>query len=319
MASLLPAAATPQAFDRIRRDEVLLRPGVDAICARHRGHVRGEMGVNRFSDGSLPVYAVGDNHVVKLYPPCYADESDTESAALVALAGRLPVATPELVARGELDGWRYLFMTRLPGDSLAIRWADLSPADRLSLAASLGECLAAMHGLDASDVAVPRPDWSGFVAEQLAGCAERQRAGGLNESWTAQIPGFLSSVDLATSSPTVLLHTEVMREHLLVAADSSGRLRLSGLFDFEPAMVGAADYELASVGLFVTCGDAALLRALLRGYGRRDDELGRPLQRRLMAYALLHRYSNLSWYLERIPPRPGVATIEDLAAQWWAL
>ena len=313
----LPAADSPEAFDRVRGVEALLRPGVEAICARHRGLLRGETGASRFSDGSLPVYAVGGGHVLKLYPPCFAGESDTESAALVALAGRLPVETPELVARGELDGWRYLLMTRLPGESLAARWTDLSPADRLGLAATLGECLAVLHELDASEVAVPRPDWPGFVAEQSAGCVDRQRARGLDEDWVAQIPGFLASVDLETSSTAALLHTEVMREHLLVASDAAGRPRLSGLFDFEPAMIGAPEYELASVGLFVTCGDAGLLRALLGAYG--SPEPGRPLQRRLMAYALLHRYSDLSWYLERIPPEPGAATLDDLAARWWAL
>jgi hygromycin-B 7''-O-kinase len=37
-----------------------------------------------------------------------------------------------------------------------------------------------------------------------------------------------------------------------------------------------------------------------------------------MAYALLHRYSNLRWYLERLPS-PGVTSLDALAMRWWSL
>jgi hygromycin-B 7''-O-kinase len=317
--TLLPPAGTAAAFDALARDEPRLRAGVDAICARHARELGGATRAAPFPDGSLPVYAVGEAAVIKLFPPCHAAECDTESAALAAVAGRLPVATPEVIARGELDGWRYLLMSRLPGESLAARWPRLSPAEQLSLAAALGECITALHALDTAGIAVPRPGWREFLAAQTAGCADRQRARGLPERWAAQVPGFLAEVALEPPSREVLLHTEIMREHLLVAPDAAGAPRLSGLFDFEPAMIGAPEYELASVGLFVTCGDPALLRALLRASGHRDDELGRPLQRRLLAHALLHRYSNLRWYLERIPPPPGATTLDDLASRWWAL
>lgn len=65
-----------------------------------------------------------------------------------------------------------------------------------------------------------------------------------------------------------LLHTEIMREHLLVERDTTGRWRLSGLLDFEPAMIGHADYECAAIGVLVTGGDARLLSRFIAGYGR---------------------------------------------------
>jgi hygromycin-B 7''-O-kinase len=58
-------------------------------------------------------------------------------------------------------------------------------------------------------------DWDEFVADQWAGCAGRHRAIGLPAEWARQTPGFLDRVDL-TPGQTVLLHTEVMRHHLLV-------------------------------------------------------------------------------------------------------
>ena len=80
-------------------------------------------------------------------------------------------------------------------------------------------------------------------------------------------------------------------------------------------MVGAPDYELASVGIFVAGAEAGVLRAVLEGYGMGPDD---DLAPRIMAYALLHRYSNLRWYLERLPPVPDAKTIEALARGWFA-
>jgi Phosphotransferase enzyme family. len=114
-----------------------------------------------------------------------------------------------------------------------------------------------------------------------------------------------------------LLHTELMREPLLVRTDGS-RCELSGLFDFEPAMVGAPEYDFASFGLFVACGDGRFLRRALLAYGLPARRLDAALQCRLMAYAMLHRYSNLRWYLERLPAQ-GAASFEALAARWWPL
>jgi hypothetical protein len=36
-----------------------------------------------------------------------------------------------------------------------------------------------------------------------------------------------------------------------------------------------------------------------------------------MRYLLLHRYSNLPWYFERVPPPPEVADLEALARVWF--
>jgi hygromycin-B 7''-O-kinase len=94
--------------------------------------------------------------------------------------------------------------------------------------------------------------------------------------------------------------------------------RLSGLFDFEPAMVGAPEYDFSSLGLFVSCGDARFLRRTLLAYGYAPHALDEALSCRLMAYTLLHRYSNLRWYLERLPA-PGDTSLEQLATRWWAL
>jgi hygromycin-B 7''-O-kinase len=217
-----------------------------------------------------------------------------------------------------VDGWRGLAMERIPGTPLDVAWPSLPAPERVRLAGRLGGFLRALHALDARQLAGALVDWPRFVREQAERCVETQRRKGLAPRWLDQIPSFLAGVELPPPTRPVLLHTEIMRAHVLAVRDGTG-WSLSGVVDFEPAMVGAPEYELASVGVFLTCGSGPALRTLLLAYGYGEGELGLPLQRRLLAYTLLHRYSNLRWYLERIPPGDGVSTLDALAARWWAV
>jgi len=287
-------------------DEATLRPGVARLC--------GELGVDpaglvRFAQGSRPVYAAGDL-VLKLFPPLDGDAYRVEASVLAAVSGALPVATPAVHAVGERRGWGYVLMSRLPGVPLDKVWPELSEADRDRIADQLGQTLAALHIVQPP--AIPPDDWAEFVARQRAACEQEQRDLGLALEWAAQIPGFLDSVAFR-ETPQALLHTEIMREHLLVSQDR----QLSGVIDFEPAMRGAPEYEFVALGLFAAAGDARFLRRALLAYGYSDGELDSGLRRRLMGWTILHRYSHLSAYLTRLPP-PSTATFEAAADQWFA-
>ena len=306
MSSPWPDVDDEEDYDLVAKDSEALGPGVRSLL--------GALGVagepRRYPTGSLPVYEAGA-HVLKLFPPIYADELPVEAGVLRAVQGRLPTPTPGVQHTGEHHGWGYVLMDRLSGRPLTEAWDSLTDRDRV--ADRLGATLAALHAVPAPDIADWWPaDWDAFVDEQRAGCAGRHRALGLPEEWTAQIPAYLDRVDLSGGAP-VLLHTEVMRQHLLVDADGE----LSGLFDFEPAMRGAREYEFAAVGAFVSEGDAVFLGRLLRAYGYRDDQLDAALRRRLLAWLLLHYYSNLPAYLQRLPA-PAEPTLESLADRWFA-
>jgi hygromycin-B 7''-O-kinase len=114
-----------------------------------------------------------------------------------------------------------------------------------------------------------------------------------------------------------LLHTEVMRQHLLAAVGPGGAWRLSGLIDFEPAMRDEREYEFVAVGVFTAAGDGRLLARTLTGYGYRRDQLGPGLRRRLLARAILHRYGSLAWWMRRLP-EPDRPTLGALADSWFA-
>lgn len=108
-----------------------------------------------------------------------------------------------------------------------------------------------------------------------------------------------------------------MREHLLVTEDFGGAWRLSGLIDFEPAMRGEREYEFVAVGVFVAEGDARFLARTLAAYGYHHDQLGPDLRRRLLVWGILHRYSNLRWWMRRLP-EPAQPTLGALADCWFA-
>lgn len=286
----------------------------DEVADAIRRHHALGVGLDRFAAGSVPVYAAGPQHVIKLFPVAERAFFDTECAALASVAGRLSIATPHLQAAGSHGEWLYVVMTRLAGISLAHAWPDISREQRLGLMRQLGRALAELHALPTENVAVLERDWSEFVAAQRAACRERQTGKGLTPEWVAALEPFLERWAPPLCSRPVLLHTEVMREHLLVERHGE-RWTLCGLVDFEPAMLGAWEYEFASVGVFVTSAEPGLMADLLRAYGAPADD---ALPMRVMAYALLHRYSNLRWYLERIPQFEHDGNLERLAREWFS-
>ncbi|GGX87327.1 phosphotransferase family protein [Streptomyces fructofermentans] len=306
---MLPLVETGEELEDVVRDEALLRPAVMDLCER--------LGITakpliRFVEGSLPVYSVGAAHVVKLFPAFEKLDALREERVLTHVYGRLPVPTPQLYSAGAYkNGWHFVLMSRLPGESLAEAWPRIPAADQDRIVTEAGEALAALHALDPAPLrnCVGPSQWGLFVDAQRVNAVEQQREVGLGQEWLEQIPWFLSSVPLAPPPRRVLLHTEFMRQHLTVDPDG---WRLTGLFDFEPALIGDPAYDFVGVALFIACGRPRLLKRFYEAYGRAPFD-----PHTLMAYTLLHVYSNLPWYLHTMPdpPRP---TLDALAETWFA-
>jgi hygromycin-B 7''-O-kinase len=306
-----PTAHDDAGWDAALADDRALDAGVTAVLSRHR---LAHEPRRRYDSGSLPVYAIGTDHVLKVFPPYEQEHASSEARVLAAVQAALPIPTPQLIAAENLDGWPCILMTQLHGTRVVDAWPALPQAARDRLADTLGATLAALHALDTAPLADLPPRWDAFIAEQAASARQRQSERRLDAYWLERVDEFLARWMPPPVARHALLHTEIMREHLLV--DDAGRA--SGLFDFEPAMLGAPEYEFASVGIFFACGDARALRRTLLAYGHAPHRLDEALQCRFMAYTLLHRYSNLRWYLERIPAG-NATTLEQLATRWWPL
>lgn len=320
----LPAISSDDDYLAVTKDPDRRVAIAEVLATRHDFALRD---LRAFPGGSLLVLDTGAGRVIKLYSPLEPEDHETEVAALRAVEGLLPVETPRILAAGDIDGWPYAVMTRLPGQPANGRWVEGRPeddpwrriprADQLRIAEEVGRAVAALHRVPTGTLpGAMRPDWEAFIAGQRETCVERMKRGGLGEPWLDQIPSFLDSVDLRPPIEGVLLHTEIMRDHMLVEQRDDG-WRLCGLLDFEPAMVGAPGYEFASAAMFLTGGDLDAFGAFLRGYGFPALEQTHDFARRLLAWLLLHRYGNLAWYLAMLPEHGGATTLDALAAAWW--
>src|SRR5690349_9111175 len=90
-----------------------------AIAARIAAELALDSELSRFASGSVPVFALGNDYVIKLFPIEERAFFETERAALERVNGRLSIPTPRVVTSGERDGWWYVVMTKLRGRSLA--------------------------------------------------------------------------------------------------------------------------------------------------------------------------------------------------------
>ena len=110
---------------------------------------------------------------------------------------------------------------------------------------------------------------------------QRHREQVVPDYWLEQISGYLAyaaPLYPPDFSPAIV-SGDIHQYHLLVTQEN-GRWRLTGLFDFDDALVGFQEYDLAAAGLFMMAGNPALLRAFL------------------LAYTLLHRYRPFNWVRE---------------------
>lgn len=300
--SLLPPIVDVEAFEAVRKKDIF-GPGLKVIAERHGLPAEAPQKPPR---GSLPVFYWGE-YVIKLYPNIYSDEAQREQQVLGHLAGKLPFLTPLPVASGVLDTWDYLVMGRLPGLELKELWDDLSFSEKTQLLTDLGAGVAQMHQL--SPPVLAAPPWHKFIAERRAEAYAHHQKKNMPAPWLAELEGYLDSLRLP-DKPLALLHTELMPDHTLVRK-VDGRFKITGIFDFEPALVGHPEYEFASVGLFFGRGQPGLLSAFLSGYGAKD-----PQPPGILAMALLHRYSNFSWYRQFMPNLDD-GPLQALAQGWF--
>ena len=293
MGNRLPEVHSAEEFEQLRADERAWLPAVEYLARRHGITGRCRL----FSTGSAVVCQAGDRHVIKLHEPWHRDLCDTEAQYLSWMEGRLPVASPAVVAVGDLEGWGYIVMSRLPGLPLSEARADMAPADLVQVAIEAGRLAACLQALAEPPPSLCAPPWRQFIAGQRRACLDRHRAQGLPAHLLDTLEAQLGDDTFDLAEP-VFLHTELTDTNLMVAqtGQESGRAwQLSGVFDFEPSMLGHPLYDLPSLTIFVCRGQPEPAKAALLAYG--VERCDTSLARKLLALTLLHRYSHIGFFL----------------------
>ena len=303
---LLPPLTDPEACAEKRSDP----QWVANVCAFFEQRLGLEGPAVPLPTSSAVLARFGES-VLKLYFPIQADEARREEQLLTQLTGQLPIDTPALVDKGEVNLWRYHVTTAVPGQPLTAVWGDASRENRIALGRELGCALADLHRLrPPGPLALTWPVWSRV---RVAGAIDQHRRGGCPRHLLEQLPGFLHFADLSVGRRGIgLVHTAISPEHLKVERRGE-HWSLCGLFGFADAQVAPLDYEFGPVGIHFGAGDAEVFGAVLDAYGL--DATEPELARRLFAMALIHPRSSLGAW---ITPDLDGATLEALASRWFA-
>jgi hygromycin-B 7''-O-kinase len=119
-------------------------PALDAL--RARWGLTGD--VARLPGGEdCAAFAVGDDLVVKLVPPGSERAVAKEVSLLARVAGRLPVPTPRLLERHDVDGWAALLLTRVPGRLAGHVWPTLAEGEKERVLRALGDVMVALRAV----------------------------------------------------------------------------------------------------------------------------------------------------------------------------
>ena len=301
----LPADPDARSFDALHDDPEAWREVITALAREHGHGVDAEVRLQ--TAGTVLVALVGDERVIKLYPPFLHDHFEFERAMLAHLHGRLSLPTPQLLASGEHEGWPYLVMSQLAGDVLTATWPTMSESERLELLRTLGALVAEVHALPVGPVAGFAPRWLDFIALQRQRCFTRQQRTGLPAHLLAQLDDFIGG-PVPEGWPTVLLTGEYTPFNLFTRDH-----RLVAMFDFGDGLVGAREYDWLGPQCFLVAGDAARSRAFQAGL---DVHIDGEKRLALMRLLLLHRYSSLRAQV-RIEGWRSARNFEQLAAWLW--
>lgn len=94
-----------------------------------------------------------------------------------------------------------------------------------------------------------------------------------------------------------------------------GLLRVSALIDFGHARMGPPEFDLAVPGILIGRGEAAIVGALLGGYGW--GKLTTRDRHAFMACALIHPLGDLRECLALLPSCATAHSWEEVAEAFW--
>lgn len=234
--------------------------------------------------------------VIKLFVPLWNEDADLEIKLLDMVSGTgLPV--PQLEAESELEDWRYVVMSRVPGEHLGVAWRGLDDDGRSRLATHLGETMAALATLPREQLEARAITQEALIAERFERILSDQRERGGDDALDVELRQFLAEMPPLVASEDVMLHADLTDENVLVSGD-----RVTGVIDFADAFVGPATYELAAPACFVTRGSPKHRDAMIRGRGLDPTPEVITTTR---TWAILHRYGHVA----RMMQAAGVTTL----------
>jgi hygromycin-B 7''-O-kinase len=286
----LPSVSNIEAFKAWRADAAQCLAAALDIARSHR-LPHGE--AHLFATGTNLVVALDDKLILKIFPPLQRHQFVSERMSLSQLRGRITVPIPEIVVEGQRDGWPYLVITRLSGIAGEQAWPSLPEDRKRLLLGQIGETIAEVQRVPVGELSELEPRWDRFIPAQIEQCRVRHERLGLAPKYLDGLDEFIRDAAplIPLEAPPVILTGEYIPENFLLSREDG---QLAGLIDFGDVMTGWREYDLLGPGSFMVAGMPGRVHSLFRGFGYTPADITPALRRRLMALALLHRFSDLN-------------------------
>jgi hygromycin-B 7''-O-kinase len=282
---LLPIIENREQYSKIFRDNSHWEPAITWIAQKH--NLGGD--IKRSANGSHIVYRVG-NVWIKLMAPLFAGDMVFEVGGLKTVEDKLSVETPEILAEGEIEDWKYLLLSHVEGEALKTAWADFNFDQKTNLTLQMAKIIKELNSCSAEKNVQNRFQWNDFITEQYNNVELIQKNKELPEPWLSQVQAFVHETDLSfflTDNP-IFLHADLTHEHFLVSKGESPQI--TAIIDFADCQMGKFEYELLAPICFIFKGQNKLLRHFLVNCGYDESLLNAKFSQKLLAWTLLHRY-----------------------------
>ncbi|SFD52107.1 aminoglycoside 3'-phosphotransferase/choline kinase family protein [Bacillus sp. UNCCL81] len=268
--------------------------------------------LTRFSYGGNIVFSIDGDIVIKLYPSYVNDEFIKEKQVLEFLNRRtLSVDVPKLISTGQFEGWSYLIMSELKGTLLIDVFDDLTFEEKKKIAFDLGKIIREIHDATISTKQDDYDQWKQFIKNQLEQVKNHHKNNRMNDELYTQLTSYVDDRTLQGNVEIVLLTGEYTPFNLIMNK-VDGMWKFTGLIDFADCFVGNSKYDLLGPIAFMFYPFEGLNKIFLESYGFNTHELNEELQKELMTYLLLHRFSNISFYQEKSEVAKNATTLQEL-------
>jgi len=286
----LPDLSSFDAFKTWRADRSRWLPV--ALDIAH-GHGLKTAAPHVFTTGTNLVIGLGDEVILKIFPPMLRGQYVSERGSLSQLRGRLGIPIPEILFEGARDGWPYLVITRLPGIVGSEVWPTLPEDQKERVLTQIGATIAEVQRAPLGELSRIEPGWEQFIARQIEGCRARHTRLGLPQKFLDGLDDILRDAEtlIPSNALPVILAGEYIPENFMLSRVGN-KWGLSGLFDFGDVMTGFGEYDLLGPSAFMTAGISRRVRSLFDGFGYSAADVTPDVKRRLMAMMLLHRASD---------------------------
>src|SRR5882724_1678132 len=155
----LPALSDFEAFQAWRADRSRWLPV--ALDIAH-GHGLKTAAPHVFTTGTNLVIGLGDELILKIFPPMHRGQYISERGSLAQLRGRLSIPIPELLFDGERDRWPYLIITRLSGTAGSEVWPTLPEEQKERVLTQIGATIAEVQRAPLGKLSRIEPGWRAF-------------------------------------------------------------------------------------------------------------------------------------------------------------